>query len=73
MSKTPSCYFYVDYSNTKNPKEGRIWALCLEHGKSRKDSMYWDRGYGPFEIRCHTCGKLIWSPNENSNSTSHSC
>ncbi len=67
---TEPCYFYVDYSDDP---EGRIWPLCAECGKKWPNAMYWDKGYGPWEIRCHNpiCktagGKVIWEGKTDSN------
>lgn len=53
------CYFYIDYTNAKEAKDGKVFALCLEHGKEQKNAWYWDKGYGPFEIKCQKCNKII--------------
>jgi hypothetical protein len=60
------CYFYIDYTGAKKPGEGRIWPLCLEHGKKKENAWLWRGGYGTYDIRCHECDKLIYEANNNS-------
>lgn len=59
------CYFYIDYTGAKTHQEGRIWPLCLEHGKGKEGAWLWTKGYGIYEIRCHKCDKLIHKPQTN--------
>lgn len=64
-----SCFFYIDFTGAKTFKEGRIWPLCMTCGKTQKDSWFWNKDFGPFEIRCHKCNHLIYevrNPNSDS-------
>ena len=64
------CFFYIDYSDPKQ----RIWALCKEHGSQRKDTWFWNKGFGKakWEVRCKECNKLIWPGYENLNNDADS-
>ena len=53
------CYFYVDTTDP-DPTKNRIWPLCLKCGKGRRDTMFWNKGYGQFDIQCKQCDRMIY-------------
>ena len=59
-----SCFFYVEYKDA-DPSKGKIRSLCMECGKGHKNTWYWDKGFGQFEIKCHKCEKIIHSVNNS--------
>jgi hypothetical protein len=61
-----NCYFWLDASL---PQEQQIFNVMCEkcHEKNPNVGWFWEgseKGYGPFDFVCKTCGHVVYSPNE---------
>lgn len=62
------CFFFVNYKATKPTIE----ALCFKCGTKYSGAMYWDGGFGPWNVQCFTCQAIIHEHSDNA-SDSRQC
>ncbi len=64
------CYFFVDMDmEVVNEEDRIIRCLCVEcHDQHYPDSGWYyegsEQGYGPYNYLCHSCRKVLHSPQE---------
>ncbi len=54
------CYFFVDETMTEETR--CMAAMCVECQKEKKSGWFWPgelKGYGPYDILCKFCQKVI--------------
>lgn len=51
----PQCFFFIE----GDAEDGTVRALCLDHGREQEGSWFYEGGFGPWEVKCHVCQKVI--------------
>jgi hypothetical protein len=55
------CYFFVG-EGTDEDRKMEAWCLDCRGAKRPNTGWFWNgstKGYGPWDIKCHACGKYI--------------
>ena len=62
------CYFYLDSSIPENARCISVVCMNCKRKDPKLAAWFWPgskKGYGPFEIKCNKCEKIIYEPRKN--------
>jgi len=67
-NKIENCYFFIAEDVPENERVVR--SRCVSCYRTTPEGYFWEGsrlGYGPFEFKCHDCGRIIFEPSMQEN------